>query len=107
MTRQSYRDGLAAAQRRIERGDGVAAALGDSGLLPDLAGELVRTGEEAGDLATMLLKASDILRREVEASSTELVGLVTPIAIVLLGLLIGTIAVAMLGTVMEFYDIGG
>lgn len=107
MTHQSFRDGLAAAQRRIERGDGVAAALGDSGVLPDLAGELVRAGEETGDLAPMLLKASDILRREVEAASTELIGLVTPVAILLLGLLIGTIAVAMLGTVMEVYDIGG
>ncbi|HEX3535535.1 MAG TPA: type II secretion system F family protein [Stellaceae bacterium] len=107
MTHQSFRDGLAAAQRRIERGDGVAAALGDSGVLPDLAGELVRAGEETGDLAPMLLKASDILRREVEAASTELIGLVTPVAILLLGLLIGTIAVAMLGTVMDVYDIGG
>jgi len=107
MTRQSFRDGLAAAQRRVERGDSVAPALTETGLLPDVAGELVRTGEETGDLATMLLKASDILRREVEATSTELIGLVTPVAIVLLGLLIGTIAVAMLSTVMEVYDIGG
>lgn len=107
MTRQSFRDGLAAAQRRIERGDGVAATLAETGLLPDLAGELVRTGEETGDLAPMLLKASDILRREVEAASTELIGLVTPIAIVLLGLLVGTIAVAMLSTVMDVYDISG
>jgi len=107
MTRQSFRNGLAAAQRRIERGDGVAAALAEGALLPDLAAELVRAGEETGDLAPMLLKASDMLRREVEAASTELIGLVTPVAIVLLGLLIGTIAVAMLGTVMEVYDIGG
>jgi type II secretory pathway component PulF len=107
MTRQSFRDGLAAAQRRIERGDSVAATLAETGLLPDLAGELVRTGEETGDLAPMLLKASDILRREVEAASTELIGLVTPIAIILLGLLIGTIAVAMLSTVMDVYDISG
>lgn len=107
MTRQSFRDGLAEAQRRIERGDGVSAALGETALLPDLAGELVRTGEESGDLAPMLMKASDILRQEVEASSTELIGLVTPVAIVLLGLLIGLVAVAMLGTVLEVYDIGG
>jgi len=106
MTRQSFRDGLAAAQQRIERGDSVAATLGESGLLPDIAGELVRAGEETGDLAPMLLKASDILRREVESSSTELIGLVTPVAIVLLGLLVGLFAVAMLGTVMEVYDIG-
>jgi type II secretory pathway component PulF len=107
MTHPSFRNGLATAQRRIERGDGVSAALATTGLLPDLAGELVRAGEETGDLAPMLLKASDMLRGEVEASSTELIGLITPVAIVLLGLLIGTIAVAMLTTVMDVYDIGG
>ena len=70
----------------------------------ELALELVRVGEETGDLATMLLKASDILRRDIEAATTELIGLVTPVSVVLLGLLIGVIAYALLGTVMEVYD---
>jgi general secretion pathway protein F len=73
-------------------------------LLPELALELVRVGEETGDLATMLVKAGDILRRDIEATTTELIGLVTPVSIVLLGLLIGVIAYALLGTVMEVYD---
>jgi general secretion pathway protein F len=104
MTNAAYRSGLAAAQRAIERGDRLSAALAAGNLLPDLALELVRVGEETGDLATMLLKASDILRRDIEAATTEMIGLVTPISIVLLGLLIGVIAYALLGTVMEVYD---
>ena len=59
----------------------------------------------SSDLATMLLKAGDILRRDIEATTTELIGLVTPISIVLLGLLIGVVAYALLGTVMEVYDV--
>ena len=35
---------------------------------------------------------------------TELIALVTPVSIVLLGLLIGLVAYALLGTVMEVYD---
>jgi general secretion pathway protein F len=104
MTNAAYRSGLAVAQRAIERGDRLSAALAESALLPELALELVRVGEETGDLATMLLKASDILRRDIEATTTELIGLVTPVSIVLLGLLIGVIAYALLGTVMEVYD---
>ena len=99
-----YRSGLTAAQRAIERGDRLSAALAAGELLPALALELVRVGEETGDLATMLLKASDILRRDIEATTSELIGLVTPISIVLLGLLIGVIAYALLGTVMDVYD---
>jgi type II secretory pathway component PulF len=104
MTNAAYRSGLAVAQRAIERGDRLSTALAEGALLPELALELVRVGEETGDLATMLLKASDILRRDIEATTTELIGLVTPVSIVLLGLLIGVIAYALLGTVMEVYD---
>lgn len=100
----AYRSGLAAAERAVERGDRLSAALAAGGLLPELALELVRVGEETGDLATMLLKASDILRRDIEATTSELIGLITPVSIVLLGLLIGFIAYALLGTVMEVYD---
>jgi general secretion pathway protein F len=104
MSNAAYRGGLAAAQRAVERGDRLSAALAASALLPELALELLRVGEETGDLATMLLKAGDILRRDIEARTTELIGLVTPISIVLLGLLIGAVAYALLGTVMEVYD---
>ena len=104
MSNAAYRRGLATAQRAVERGDRLSAALAAGALLPELALELVRVGEETGDLATMLLKAGDILRRDIEARTSELIGLVTPVSIVLLGLLIGVIAYALLGTVMEVYD---
>ncbi|MGH7094724.1 MAG: type II secretion system F family protein [Stellaceae bacterium] len=102
---EAVRAGLATAEAGIERGDSVTASLAAGGLLPDLAGELVRVGEETGDLAAMLIKAGDLLRREIEATTGELIALVTPVSIVLLGLIIGAIAFALLGTVMEVYDL--
>ena len=104
MTNTAYKSGLVAAQRAVERGDRLSAALAAGKLLPELALELLRVGEETGDLANMLLRASDILRRDIEATTSELIALVTPVSIVLLGLLIGVIAYALLGTVMEVYD---
>ena len=105
MTSEAFRAGLALTEQGIERGDGIAAAFAAGGILPEVAGELVRIGAETGDLAPMLLKAGDILRQEFEATSVELIAVVTPISIVLLGLLIGAVAVAILGTVMEVYDL--
>ncbi len=104
MSNAGYRAALAAAERAVARGDRLSVALEAGALLPATALELVRVGEETGDLATMLAKASDMLRREIEATTSELIGLVTPVSIVLLGLLIGGIAYALLGTVMEVYD---
>ena len=70
----AVREGLAEAGRRIERGERVAAALAATGIVPELALELVRVGEETGDLAPMLLKAGDILRQEIEAATNDWLG---------------------------------
>jgi len=102
---EALRAGLAEAVRAIERGERVITALAATGLVSDLALELIRVGEETGDLAPMLLKASDILRREIEASTTEWIGLLAPISMVLLGLLVGAIALAIFGTVLQVYDV--
>jgi len=103
-TNSAFRDGLTAAQGMVERGDRLSTALAARGLLPELALELVRVGEESGDVGAMLLNASDILRRDLEATTTELIGLVTPVSVVLLGLVVGLIAYALLGTLLEVYD---
>jgi general secretion pathway protein F len=102
---EALRVGLGAAGLGIERGERVGAALAAMGVVPELALELVRVGEETGDLAPMLLKASDILRREIEATTTEWIALVAPLSMVVLGLIVGAIALAIFGTVLEVYDI--
>ena len=105
MTSEAFRASLALAQQGIERGDGLATAFAAGAMLPEMAGELVRVGEETGYLAPMLLKAGDMLRQEFEATSAALIAVITPLSIAVLGLLIGAVAVAILGTVMEVYDL--
>jgi general secretion pathway protein F len=105
LTSEAFRAGLQLTEQGIERGDGIATAFAASLVMPVVAGELVRIGAETGDLASMLLKAGDILRQEFAATSVELIAIVTPVSIVLLGLLIGGVAAAILGTVMEVYDL--
>jgi general secretion pathway protein F len=104
-TNEALRAALAEAGRAIDSGTGVAAALTATGLVPELALELVRIGEETGDLPAMLLRTSEILRREIEATASEWIAIVAPLSMILLGLLIGAIAFAIFGTVLEVYDI--
>jgi general secretion pathway protein F len=102
---ETIRAGLAAAALAIERGERVTPSLAAIGLLPDMALEFVRVGEETGDLAPMLLRASEILRKDVETTSAELISLITPISTVALGLIIGAIALIIFGAILEVYDI--
>ncbi len=97
--------GLGASLRAVERGERLTASLEAAGAVPALALELVRVGEETGDLAPMLLKASDMLRKEIEATATEWIALVAPVSLVVLGLIVGLIALALFGTVLDVYDI--
>jgi general secretion pathway protein F len=105
MSNEAFRTALAAAEAAVERGERISTALKAADLLPEFTREFVQVGEETGNLAPLLLKASDILRREVEAATTELLSLITPVTMVVLGLLIGFIAFAIFGAVMEIYDI--
>jgi general secretion pathway protein F len=101
----AMQSGLAEAVRAVERGERLGDALGAIGLVPNLALEFVRVGEETGALAPMLIRASDILRQEIEATTTQWVALVAPLSMVVLGLIIGAIALALFNTVLEVYDI--
>jgi general secretion pathway protein F len=102
---ETIRAGLAAAALGIERGERITPSLAAIGLLPEMALEFVRVGEETGELAPMLLRASDILRKDVETTLAELISLITPISTVALGLIIGAIALIIFGAILEVYDI--
>ena len=97
---------LDAARAALERGEGPVAALAHGGVFPEVALELVRIGEETGDLPGMLRRAADLARREVEAASAVILSLVTPVSILALGLLIGAIIWGVFGSVLEVYEIG-
>ena len=107
MVSEAFRAGLALTEQGVERGDGLATALAASGVVPDIAIELVRVGEETDELAPMLFSAGETLRREFETLTPQLIGLVTPLLIILLGLVVGAVAAGILETVMEVYDIAG
>lgn len=96
---------LDAARIGLERGEGPVAALATGGVFPDFALELVRIGEETGDLPGMLRRAADLARREVEATSAVILSLVTPVSILALGVMIGAIIWGVFGSVLEVYDI--
>ncbi|MBV8535053.1 MAG: type II secretion system F family protein [Alphaproteobacteria bacterium] len=102
---ETIRAGLATAALGIERGERVTPSLAAIGVLPEMALEFVRVGEETGELAPMLLRAGEILRKDVETTLAELISLITPVSTVALGLIIGVIALIIFGAILEVYDI--
>lgn len=65
---------------------------------------MVSIGEESGELPEMLLKAADMLERDVEDTLKRLVSLVEPATIIVMGLLVGSIIVSMLVAIFSINE---
>ena len=76
---------------RLKEGKGLAEPMATSGVFPALAVQLVRVGEETGELETMLTKVADIFDGEVGRTTQRLLSLLVPLLTIGLGLLIAAI----------------
>ncbi|TAG00545.1 MAG: type II secretion system F family protein [Betaproteobacteria bacterium] len=82
-------------QTNVSTGTALTVAMEDSGVFPNMALQMTRIGEETGALDSMLSKVADFYEREVDDAVSALSSLIEPIMIVFLGVVIGTIVVAM------------
>ena len=80
---------------RVGKGEELTAAFRATGRMPEMVLQLMATGEESGQLDSMLLKSSEFYDRQVEAAVQGLTSLIEPILIVLVGLIVGTVVVTM------------
>lgn len=79
----------------IREGETIAHPLKESRLVDDMVVNMVDVGEETGDLDTMLYKIADVYDEEVNVLVASLISLLEPLMIVVLGLIVGTIVIAL------------
>ncbi len=83
--------------RGISSGETVAAALESAEVFPSLMVNLVRTGEDTGDLPNMLMELSSLYEDEAERAVSGAVKLIEPLLIVIVGgVVAGVVAAVML-----------
>jgi type IV pilus assembly protein PilC len=91
-----YENILIDAATAIRGGSTVADALGGYEEIPGIMVQMVRIGEETGELGNILNTLATFYRREVSNAVDTLVDLIEPVMIVLLGLGVGTLLAAVL-----------
>ncbi len=79
----------------IEKGMGMTVQLASTGIFPPMMLSMIGIGEESGNIDAMLEKTADYYDEEMEAALENLVTMLEPLLIVVMGLLIGTIVIAM------------
>lgn len=87
--------GLRRVRERVSQGEELTAAFRAAGLMPEMVLQLLATGEESGQLDSMLVKSSDFYDRQVDAAVQGITSLIEPLLIVLVGIIVGIVVVTM------------
>ena len=96
-----YSNIIAEAEKEVEQGSTLSRELGRSKDFPTLVTHMIAVGEESGEPVTMLTKLSEYYDMEIKKSLERVTGSIGPLVILIMGLLIGFIAVAMILPIFE------
>jgi general secretion pathway protein F len=102
---QVIRQALKDVQVGVREGQGIGIPLGRSGVFPTLALQMVSVGEETGRLDEMLMRVSEYYEKETHNQLRQLVSMVEPLLIVVMGLVVGFVVVAMLLGIFSMNDL--
>lgn len=100
-------DAIMKARESIREGEKIAEPLRESGVFPPMVIQMISVGEETGSLDTMLTKIADFYDREVDTAVKAMTSLIEPLIIVVMGLVIGSIVIAMFFPIFELSSIAG
>ncbi|WP_027365576.1 type II secretion system F family protein [Desulfotruncus alcoholivorax] len=87
---------IAKAADCVQRGEGIAQPLQQSGVFPPMVTSMISIGEETGALDAMLEKLAVYYEREVEDKVARLSSVIEPVLIVVLGGVVGFIVIAIM-----------
>jgi type IV pilus assembly protein PilC len=88
-------DALRTVREKVHAGMSIAQPLIEHPVFPPMVSQMVKIGEETGELDAMLGKIADFYEEEVDASISALTSIIEPIMIIVIGVMVGTIILAM------------
>lgn len=83
-------------EKKVERGESLAAALRQVPLMPSLVCQMAETGEKSGELDGMLTAAAVFFEKEADRKLGVFVKLLEPAMILLMGLVVAFVVVSVL-----------
>jgi type IV pilus assembly protein PilC len=93
--------GVQTARESVREGQKISAPLEATGLFPTMVTHMIDVGEETGRLSDMLVKVSEFYEKEVDAAVKGLTSLIEPMLIVFMGVVVGFIAISVMGPIFK------
>lgn len=96
---------VADVKESVRQGTGISRPLSDHSVFPAMVVQMIAVGEDTGALDAMLLKIADFYDQEVEATTEQLMALIEPIMIMVLGGLVGGMIVALYLPIFKIFEL--
>ena len=90
-----YENMMARAERAVTHGEPMSSAFSDEKLINSSVYEALRNGESSGQIAPLMLTVADFLDEENETVVRSLTSILEPVILIVLGMVIGFVAVSM------------
>jgi type IV pilus assembly protein PilC len=91
-----YRKGLASVKEDMLSGEGFSTPLERTGLFPRIVIQMVRVGEETGNLDANLEEAAEHYAEEVDYRLKRMIAVIEPALVIAVGVMVGFIAVSVI-----------
>jgi type IV pilus assembly protein PilC len=88
-------EALTEVRTRVHEGVPIAQPLAENPIFPPMVSQMVKIGEETGELEKMLGKIADFYEDEVDTSIQSLTSIVEPLMMIGVGLMVGIIIISM------------
>ncbi len=95
---------IEACSLKIQRGATISEAFSESKIFPELMIQMISSGEESGTLSSMLAKIADFYQEQIDTAVATLGSLIEPIMIVVIGLIVGSMAISVF---LPIFQMGG
>jgi type IV pilus assembly protein PilC len=88
-------DALAGVRQKVHEGIPIAQPLVENAVFPAMVSQMVKIGEETGELEKMLSKIADFYEDEVDAAIASLTSIVEPVMMIGVGIVVGIVIISM------------
>jgi type IV pilus assembly protein PilC len=83
------------AKQKVHEGVPISQPLVENPVFPPMVSQMIKVGEETGELDKMLGKIADFYEEEVDASISTLTSIIEPLMMIGVGMMVGVIIIAM------------
>jgi type IV pilus assembly protein PilC len=88
-------EALSDVRTRVHEGVPMSQPIQEDHVFPPMVGQMVKIGEETGELDAMLGKVADFYEDEVDSSIASLTSIIEPLLMIGVGAMVGTIVISM------------